>query len=174
MDFGKVVSDFDDSVTAHPQTQLAIKPDTPTLLPAPVAHSTPQSPVTISSRPDTSNTPMHLVAPIAHLTPQSPPVNRPGTPTPLPAPVTLSTPQSPVIIASRPDTSDTSMRLVAPILIPHNNCLLSQHADLIDLDLNPHHCQHQSHIPHHNRRLQNCSSRICTKSCQINPPYCRT
>ncbi|GFN87638.1 tigger transposable element-derived protein 6-like protein [Plakobranchus ocellatus] len=116
IDFSKVVSGFDDSVTAHPQPQLAIElSNTPTLLPAPVAQSTPQSPVTISSRPDTSDTPMRLVAPIAHSTPQSPLANRPGTPTPLPAPVAHLTPQSPVTISSRPDTSDTPVRLVAPI-----------------------------------------------------------
>ena len=69
IDFSKVVSDFDDSVTAHPppQSPLVNGPDsdTPTCLPTPVAHSTPKSPLATACQPEP---PRPLPTPVAHST----------------------------------------------------------------------------------------------------------
>ena len=95
VDFSKVVSDFDDSVTAHPppQSPLVNGPDsdTPTCLPSPVAHSTPKSSLATACRPES---PRPLPTPVAHSTPKSPLATgcQPEPPRPLPTPVAHSTP----------------------------------------------------------------------------------
>ena len=106
IDFSKVVSDFDDSVTDHPppQSPLVNGPDsdTPTCLPTPVAHSTPKSPLATACQPEP---PRPLPTPVAHSTPKSPLATacQPEPPRPLPTPVAHSTPKSPLATACQPE-----------------------------------------------------------------------